>query len=107
MIENEGFHVSGQLYLVDAQAMRSMDELERLNEPDGYYKTTIDVVNQLSRKVCSASVYVKRPAQLTDNIIQLGPLRSYESEHAALYQPRKVNQSRKNNRNVKSSGSEL
>ena len=97
MSEDQGFHVSGQLYSVGEEAMKWMDKLERVSESDGYHKVTIDIVHNLTEKERRAYVYIKRPEQLTNADIQLGPLRRYELEHSALYQPRNVKQPRKAN----------
>jgi gamma-glutamylcyclotransferase (GGCT)/AIG2-like uncharacterized protein YtfP len=86
--ENEGFQVSGQVFVVDSEAMEAMDRLERITKQDGYRKVRITVINDETKKSLSAYAYLKSAEQLKVAEIRLGPLRSYEHMHANLYQPR-------------------
>ena len=86
--ENEGHQVGGEVFLVDKDGMNRMDLLERIHEPDGYRKTQIIVVSELTQEEMRVDAYLKPPEQLNKGIIRLGPLREYTLSHAMLYRPR-------------------
>ncbi|MBY4678957.1 gamma-glutamylcyclotransferase family protein [Marinobacterium arenosum] len=83
-----GFQVHGQLFRVDAPALQAMDLLERIDQPDGYRRKMIEVVDPSSGSVEAVFAYLKPAGQLDPVQIQLGPLSRYELGHAALYRSR-------------------
>jgi gamma-glutamylaminecyclotransferase len=86
----QGHQVAGQVFQVDHAALDQMDDLERINEPDGYRRLSISVVARDSSSGVSSLVfaYLKPPEQLSLSSVRLGPLAEYTLEHAALYQSR-------------------
>jgi len=86
--QGDGMPISGEVYQVDDDGLARMDELERINYPDGYQRATIEVVNTQSKQVSTVFIYVKQAEQLDRNEIQDGPLPEYSMAHAAKYQPR-------------------
>lgn len=85
----EGYRVRGQVFTVDDEALARMDMLERVDQPDGYRRVAIDVLDVEGRQH-HVQVYGKPPRQLAGADVRLGPLREYLPEHAALYRPREA-----------------
>ncbi len=85
-----GEHVLGQVFQVDPEALKRMDLLERVSEPDGYERIQIQVTSQSDDPVGPVTVfaYLKRPRSLEKAEVVAGPLAEYTLEHAALYRPR-------------------
>lgn len=84
-----GSHVRGQVFEVDEVALRQMDVLERVDEPDGYRRKRIGVVSSEDGSTLDVFVYMKDPAQfLAHRGDAIGPLSEYTAQHAALYRPR-------------------
>ena len=83
----EGYQVQGEVYEVGGQALSVMDRLERLNEPDGYQRVTIDVerVGTEPVEVLAVEVYGKLPGQIEGGQLRAGPLIEYTMEHAARF----------------------
>jgi gamma-glutamylaminecyclotransferase len=86
--QGEGMQISGEVYEVDDNGLARMDELERINYPDGYQRASINVVNKQSEEVIAVFIYMKKAEQLDRSEIQDGPLPEYSMAHAAKYQPR-------------------
>ena len=86
----EGHFVRGQVFEVDAAALRTMDILERIDEPDGYKRRKLGVksVGTPTPAALDVFAYLKEPVQLVGATIRLGPLAEYTLEHAALYRAR-------------------
>jgi gamma-glutamylaminecyclotransferase len=86
----EGHQVAGQVYQVDHPALEQMDVLERVNEPEGYKRVSIEVVGQGASSCKSRHVFasLKQPEQFNLSSARLGPLDEYTLEHAALYRGR-------------------
>ncbi|MRS97504.1 gamma-glutamylcyclotransferase [Ralstonia pickettii] len=87
----QGEHITGQLFIVDGQALADMDRLERISAADGYRRREIDVTPAQGENADDSTwafVYVKPHDQLVSALIRKGPLPSYELEDAALYRPR-------------------
>ncbi len=84
----EGFHVRGQVFMVDEVALRNMDRLERAHETNGYSRVKMTVFSEITNKELQVFVYVKQPQQLQNMLIQLGPIAEYKLEHSSLYQKR-------------------
>lgn len=84
----EGGLVTGEVFEVDNDTLQAMDELERVEEPDGYRRDTIAVRGVNGSESQSVFVYVKSPQQFAAEAIREGPLNRYGPEHAARYVPR-------------------
>jgi gamma-glutamylaminecyclotransferase len=78
-----GLSVRGQLFEVDDAALAAMDALERIGEPGGYQRVTIDVmaVDDPDRRIL-AFVYVQDAALLERGGPHQGPLAEYTMAHA-------------------------
>jgi gamma-glutamylaminecyclotransferase len=79
----EGLPVRGQLFEVDDAALAAMDALERIGEPGGYQRITIDVLAiDTPGRLTPAFVYVQDAALLGRGGPHPGPLAEYTMEHA-------------------------
>jgi gamma-glutamylaminecyclotransferase len=85
-----GHRVRGELYRVDHNCLRELDHLERISEPDGYFRTRIELISDKDSSEFTASCYLKPSEALQDAEIKLGPLAEYQQEHARLYRTRSV-----------------
>jgi gamma-glutamylaminecyclotransferase len=92
MIDSPGLgeRVSGELYEVDAAALAAMDLLEGVGQADGYERRALRVQAGApgDDAVVLAQVYMKRPEQVVEAEVQLGPLAEYTLAHAARYRRR-------------------
>ena len=79
-----GCQVIGQLFEVDAAELAAMDALERVGEPGGYARITIEVedVQSPAPELVQAFVYVQSPARLAAGGAHVGPIAEYTHEHA-------------------------
>lgn len=79
-----GHQVIGQLFEVSESDLAAMDELERVGQPGGYDRVTIDVEldDGSSSEPMSAFVYVQSVSRLSGAGAHLGPLAEYTAEHA-------------------------
>jgi gamma-glutamylaminecyclotransferase len=87
---DQGEHVFGQVFQVELEALKQMDLLERVSEPDGYERVQIQVTPQ-SRDpggLVNVFAYLKPPESLAGEEVMLGPLAEYTLEHAARYRKR-------------------
>ena len=86
----EGERVVGQVFEVDEAALKAMDALERVHEPDGYRRVKIPVAPDRDDAGASIDVfvYMKQARHFDLTQAKVGPLREYLPEHAALYRPR-------------------
>jgi len=74
---------------VDAATLAAMDELEGVSRPDGYQRKALRVRGaSLDDAVLEVQAYMKRPEQLDESDVQLGPLAEYTLAHAVLYRRR-------------------
>lgn len=93
LVDNPGYgnRVYGELFDVDSAALGAMDTLERVSDPDGYTRQTVQVCDE-TKKVQDAFVYVKSLAQFSEAIRAgqrvTGPVDEYTLEMAAGYSPR-------------------
>lgn len=87
----DGLHVEGQVFEVDDSILAAMDQLERVQEDDGYLRAAIEV-EPLKRGVAGPAIeafaYLKKSTQLRPFEIRVGPLAVYTLAHAALYRSR-------------------
>jgi len=78
-----GVPVQGQLFEVDSAALAAMDALERIGEPGGYHRVTIEVAEMdTPARTLQAFVYVQDPVLLQRSGPHPGPLAEYTMEHA-------------------------
>lgn len=80
--------VAGELYRVSAAGLAALDRLERVGEPGGYARVTIDVEPEdvpAGRGRVTALVYVRRECDLPRGLPRKGPFDEYRPEHAARF----------------------
>ena len=82
-----GHHVQGEVYQVTEDSLAVMDRLERLGEPNGYLRITIEVetINADRPETFTVQVYAKSPEQVVSVGRRIGPLVEFTSEHAARF----------------------
>jgi len=56
----EGYRVYGELYEIDGATLRSLDELEGVDHPDGYTRETIEVLLDPGGELREAIAYFKK-----------------------------------------------
>ncbi|MBB6563210.1 gamma-glutamylaminecyclotransferase [Acidovorax soli] len=85
-----GHPVKGQVFEVDAPALQRMDLLERVHAPDGYRRSTIEVIPAATTATTPLQVfaYLKSADQVQPGQVRQGPLPEYGLAHAALYRRR-------------------
>jgi gamma-glutamylaminecyclotransferase len=86
-----GLPVRGELYRIGSEGLRRMDRLERISEPDGYRRRTIELIDEHSGDSLNAEVYLKPREQflaLPATAIRSGPHAEYTPDLATLYRPR-------------------
>lgn len=88
----EGHRVVGQVFEVDASALRTMDTLEEVGLPTGYVRVqvaldpcTADRSADASGEPLLAHVYLKPSHQLADCLQIEGPYAEYTLQHAEGY----------------------
>lgn len=79
-----GHQVVGQLFEVGDAELAAMDRLERVGEPGGYDRVTIDVEPNDDGRAgpLSVFVYVQHESRLAAAGPHLGPFAEYTHEHA-------------------------
>lgn len=91
-LPGEGEQVFGHVFEVDHVALAAMDALERVTEPDGYRRVTIEVETDSPQGVQIQTlrpfVYLKPAPHFSLADARMGPLGEYTVDHAALYRPR-------------------
>ena len=82
-----GHQVRGEVYEVDAPSLAVLDRLERLGEPNGYQRVSIEVgaLDAEVPEVLTVEAYVKSPEQVATEPRRAGPLVEYTHEHAARF----------------------
>lgn len=82
-----GHHVQGEVYQVTEDSLAVMDRLERLGEPNGYLRITIEVetINADRTETFTVQVYAKSPEQGVSEGQRIGPLVEFTSEQAARF----------------------
>ena len=95
-----GFNVEGQVFEVDTSGLKLMDALERIDQEDGYRRSTVLVQNRDTGAVTDVFVYLKTVEQYLQarysNNICSGPWDVYTVEHSLLYLSRNGMNQRKN-----------
>jgi gamma-glutamylaminecyclotransferase len=74
----------GQLFEVSDAELAAMDRLERVGEPGGYDRVTIEVepCDDPRAGPLSVFVYVQHESRLASGGPHIGPLAEYTHEHA-------------------------
>ena len=83
--EGNGHQIRGQVFEVDDVVLADMDELERINQEDGYRRVELTVISEESGEEMTVFVYGKPLEQLHDADIKLELKGEYKLEHARLY----------------------
>ncbi len=86
--EGKGYKVKGEVYSVASEVLAEMDRLERISEPDGYRKVTIQVLCIESGELLKAYAYGKPIDQLKNADICKKLAGEYLLEHSELYRSR-------------------
>lgn len=83
-LPGQGLPVRGQLFKVDAAQLERMDVLERVGEPGGYQRVTIEVQDSEggAESRVLAHVYVQSPDRIATGGPHPGPLVEYTLAHA-------------------------
>jgi gamma-glutamylaminecyclotransferase len=81
--------VLGEVYRVDDEGLALMDELERIEAPDGYQRRQISVTTETQLPLSKITVYAYLKNADSASDIRQGPLQEYTLEHASVYQSRK------------------
>jgi gamma-glutamylaminecyclotransferase len=86
----DGERVAGQVFEVDARALAAMDTLERITEVDGYRRVllALEPLPAHNGNQLQAFAYLKQAEPFAPSPANIGPLREYTLEHAALYRRR-------------------
>ena len=79
-----GHRVLGQLFEVSSAELAAMDTLERVGEPDGYRRITLEVeqAEMSAENHQTAFVYVQHESRLAGSAAHVGPIAEYTHEHA-------------------------
>ena len=87
----KGRRVIGELYEVDQAGLTRMDQLERVDLPDGYrrHRIRVDRVDGPPSAAYDVFVYLKAPEWVTDPRSET--LETYTSVDARMYRNRTVN----------------
>ena len=82
-----GHQVVGELYEAGPEALAQMDKLERLDEPRGYRRVSIEVESMAAdaSAVLMVQVYVKPPEHVSAGEQRAGPLAEYTAEYAERF----------------------
>ena len=87
-VPGNGQQIQGQVFTVDTKSLTKMDKLERIQEPDGYRRIKLAVVNLQTAEQIEVFVYVKLVEQLATKNIRQELCGEYQLEHASLYRSR-------------------
>lgn len=86
--QGEGSGIQGEVYQVTDKQLKVLDQLERVDEPDGYFREKITVINTKTHETIEAYIYLKTEEQIDPTEIKIGPIDCYLEEHATLYKYR-------------------
>ena len=89
MVQSGSNNVVGELFHINDENMIRIDLLERIDQPDGYSKVKIDIINVENNKFEEAFTYIKSIKQLELAKIMKGPIFNYTLELSKKYQSRK------------------
>lgn len=87
----EGLPVYGEVYELEDAALADMDLLERIDQPDGYRRRELLVIDEMSSREQLIQAYLKPVEQylaLPTEEIRSAPLSEYSLTLAASYRPR-------------------
>ena len=81
----DGYRMRGELYSASEEDLEHFDKLERVGEPEGYLRKSIQVVEADSKVVFDAFIYVIPQDRLATVSTRRGPLPEYTPEDAAAF----------------------
>ena len=87
----EGLPVYGEVYELEDAALADMDRLERIDQPDGYRRRELLVIDEMSGRERSIQAYLKPVEQylaLPAGEVRSAPLSEYSLTLAGSYRPR-------------------
>lgn len=91
-LPGQGQPVAGELFEVDDATLQAMDLLERVAEPDGYRRVSLQVMAQPvapgPQGTLQAWAYLQQPHLFDPAQACSEALTEYTLQHAALYRPR-------------------
>lgn len=82
-----GHQVVGELYRADPAAMANMDRLERIGEPGGYTRMSVELerTDTATSETVVAEMYVRLPTDVMEGERQSEYLSEYTTEHALRF----------------------
>ncbi len=82
-----GHAVVGELYRASPEAMKGMDQLERIGKPGGYTRVTVALerIDGDSAETVVAEMYVRLPADVVPDEQRSEHLSEYTPEHAEKF----------------------
>jgi len=82
-----GEHVLGQMFEVDEQALKAMDQLEKIDEAGWYARLEIQVqeVDTPNQQPLSAFVYFGASERIAREQVHAGPLAEFTAQHNLGY----------------------
>ena len=82
-----GHQVVGELYRASAQALVAMDKLERIGEPGGYSRRTVELerTDGASVETVMADIYVRLPTDVVAGEQRSELISEYTAEHAERF----------------------
>lgn len=83
-----GYRVRGEVYEVSDEALSEMDELEQVDETDGYTRMILAVRCDDAQHTFNAHVYVKTVDQLSGAQLRQQLEDEYTREHAVFFERR-------------------
>lgn len=83
----QGERVLGQLFHVDPDALRRMDELERLDEPGWFKRREVEVRNldDGAEATALAYIYFGDAQRLSTDEVHAGPMGEFTADHDQRY----------------------
>lgn len=86
--QGKGQNVQGEVYSVTSDVLAEMDKLERISEPDGYHKVTIQVRCNETGEFKNVYAYGKPIEQLKNADVRKEIAGEYLLEYSDLYRSR-------------------
>lgn len=82
-----GHQVVGELYRASAQAVVAMDKLERIGEPGGYSRVTVELerTDGASVETVTADIYVRLPSDVVAGEQRSELIGEYTAKHAERF----------------------
>jgi len=83
----KGEPITGEVYQVNQTQLDTMDVLERVGDANGYTRQLVSIIDNKTRRIIDAFIYLKTANQINPEAIKLGPITDYKKEQADLYRP--------------------